>query len=189
MKTIQVDDDILAFLLANAVELNEPPSSILRRALRLDPPANAIEVDDDVYAFLVRRASSLNESASSILRRELHLAAPPTPPTPPAPPSPPTPPGPPAPTTIVFHIPAGTGQQPWNTEATSVHGRVGDTLRIVNDDGVSHTLHTSNNAPFPHPQELQPGQSADYPLLRPFAGPTLYDHSQGMGTLFWITVE
>ena len=186
MKTIQIDDDILAFLLAHAVELNEPPSTILRRVLQLDPPPNSIPVDDDVYEFLVRRATSLSESASSILRRELHLTTPPVPPNPPNPPTPPAP----APAVIVFHIPAGTGEQPWNTQATAVHGHVGDTLRIVNDDSVSHLPHTNNSQPFPHPgNDIEPGQTVDFLLVKPFAGPTLYDHRHTMGTLFWITVD
>ena len=39
MKTIQIDDDIYAFLLSQAQEIGESASSILRRALPIDSPS------------------------------------------------------------------------------------------------------------------------------------------------------
>jgi negative regulator of replication initiation len=176
MKRIQIDDDIQQFLVSHAVDLGESPSSILRRALNLAPPADTVEIEDDVYRFLVSRAISLEETASSILRRELHLDAPHD--------------G--GPTTIEFHIPAGTAGQPWNTREHPVVATVGDTLRIVNDDAVAHRPHTAG-LPFPHPAaDIAPGQSADFALQAAFDpavnGP-LTDHAFGPAAQFWIQVQ
>ena len=75
---------------------------------------------------------------------------------------------------------------------TMVVATVGDTLRIVNDDTVTHRLHTSGS-PFLHPtDDIQPGQAADDLLQQPFdprpAAP-LYDHSTGRTAEFWILVN
>ena len=60
---------------------------------------------------------------------------------------------------------------------------VGDTLRIVNDDTVTHRLHTQNGRPFPHPaNDIFPGDSADFVLettYDPDAEGPLTDHDQG----------
>lgn len=180
MKRIQIDDDIQHFLLANAVDLGESPSSILRRALRLEPPADTVEIEDDVYRFLVSRAASLAESPSSILRRELALA-------------PPGPgPGPaPAPAVVEFHIARGTGNRPWNAVDAPVTARVGDTLRLFNDDSVPHRLHTPGT-PFPHPAaDIPPGGVADFLLLTAFdpaVDGALHDHTIGAGAPFFLRV-
>src|SRR4051812_24068370 len=100
MKRIQIDDEIQQLLVAHAVELNESPSSILRRDLDLAPPPDTIEIEDDVYRFLVSKAVSLSESPSSILRRVLKLG---------------DDDGHPAPAVVEFHIAAGTAGGPWNT--------------------------------------------------------------------------
>ncbi len=73
-----------------------------------------------------------------------------------------------------FHIKAGTGQGAWNTAAAPIHVRVGDTLRIVNDDTVGHQLHT-NGRPCQHGQFIQPGGSGDCVVGTTFEG-GLYDH-------------
>ncbi len=202
MKRIQLDQDIRQFLVSKAQDIGEAPSEILRRELHLAPPADSVAVDDDVYAFLVSRMTSLNESASTILRRELHLTgddapSPNVPANPPVVPPvipPVTPPVvPPAgPTVVSFHILPDTAGQSWNARADAVVANVGDTLRIFNDDGVAHRLHTPG-VPFAHPQnDIPPGQSADFFLKTPFSpagnGP-LTDHDFGFTAQFWIEVR
>jgi negative regulator of replication initiation len=176
MKRIQIDDEIHQLLVSRAVDLGETPSNILRRELHLAPPADTIEIEDDIYRFLVSKAISLGESASSILRRELGLGANHEH----------------APSIVEFHIQAGTAGQAWNTRARAVVATVGDTLRIVNNDSVSHQLHTAG-APFPHPDsDILPGQSADFVLTAPFdpaANGSLHDHSFGPSAQFWIHVR
>ncbi len=135
-----------------------------------------IEIDDDSYDFLLSRASAVGESASDTLRRKLRLDD--------------TPPHV-VPGLVTFHIPAGTGTQPWNTPDTAVQAKVGDTLRIVNDDAVPHQPHTDGaTGPFPHPSADIPagGGSADYLLQRAFQG-SLHDHDSGPSARFWITVQ
>lgn len=88
---------------------------------------------------------------------------------------------------IVFTIPPGTGAGSWNTSATPVVGKVGDTLRLVNGDSMPHRLHTDGD-PFGHPAaSVGPGQVADYVLNSSFTG-ALYCHDHGMNSKFWITV-
>ena len=177
MKTIQIDRDVYNYVISRAAQAGESPSLILRRELRVPQPTETIEVDDDIYNYLLSKATNIGESASDILRRELNLDE--------APHDEPT-------TAIVFHIPAGTGNQPWNTLEHAIVATVGDTLRIVNDDTVPHRLHTSG-IPFPHPStDILPGQAADFVLQAPFdhsSGQPLYDHNAGPTAQFWITVR
>ena len=136
MKTIQVDRSTYDYLVSKASPPGEAISSTLRRELHVPEPEETIEIDDDSYAFLLSRATAICESPSDILRRELHLNG-----------SPPSD----QPGLVAFHIPVGTGTQAWNTPATAVLAKVGDTLRIVNDDVVPHRPHTGGDeAPFPH---------------------------------------
>jgi SeqA protein N-terminal domain len=174
MKTIQVDRSIYDYLVSKASPPGEAISSTLRRELQVPEPEETIEIDDDSYAFLLSKATTIGESPSDILRRELHLDEPP----------PPDQPG-----LVIFHIPAGTGTQPWNTAATAVQAKVGDTLRIVNDDSAPHRPHTEG-PPFPHPStDIPPGGgSADFLLQQEFQG-ALYDHDSGQDAKFWITVQ
>jgi negative regulator of replication initiation len=182
VKTIQIDLDIYEYLVSKAVDIGEPPSRILRRELALPnlPNKKEIDIDDDVYGYLVSKSVDLGESASDILRRELHLD------------SEPHHEHGDGPRMVEFHIPAGTGTNPWNTREQAVNASVGDTLRIVNDDSVSHRLHT-NGAPFPHPAEsITPGQSQDFVLQTPFdpgINQPLYDHDSGQTAAFWIVVR
>jgi negative regulator of replication initiation len=174
MKTIQIDQDVYSYLLSKASPPGESPSLTLRRELHVPAPEETIEIDDDTYSFLLSKAVAIGESPSDILRRELHLddghADN-------------------SPAVVVFHITAGTGTQPWNTAATAVQAKVGDTLRIVNDDNAPHRLHTDGN-PFPHQaNDIAPGQSVDILLQTAFQGQPLYDHDAGPGAQFWITVR
>jgi predicted CopG family antitoxin len=174
MKTIQIDRDVYSYLVSKASPAGESLSLTLRRELHVPEPKETIEIDDDTYNFLLSKAVNIGESPSDILRRELHLDD-----------SHPHDLG----ATIIFHIPPGTGIQPWNTAATAIEATAGDTLRIVNDDAVPHRLHT-NGQPFPHPSaDIAPGQFADFLLQTAFEGQPLYDHDAGPGAQFWITVR
>lgn len=175
MKTIKIDRDVYNYLISKAAGPAEPPSLILRRELRLQQ-TETIEIDDDTHSYLLSKSVSFGESASDILRRELHLEE-----------SPHDPAGP-----IIFHIPAGTGPQPWNNRESTIVATVGDTLSIVNNDSVLHRLHTIGN-PFPHPgSDILPGQTTDFLLQTPFdpvaTGP-LHDHAAGPTAEFWINVR
>jgi hypothetical protein len=187
MKQISIDQDVFDFLMARANGSDEPPSAVLRRELRVPLTQKTLDIDEDTYAFIAARTAVIGESVSDILRRELHLAGggASTPP-----PAPTTPPGS-APTTVVFHIPSGTGGGAWNDGSGRVIAKVGDTLRIVNDDSVGHRLHTSGR-PFPHPATpIFPGGSADFLLMTTFdpnADGPLSDHEQGPQALFFLEV-
>lgn len=173
MKTIQIDRSIHDFLVSKATAPDEALASILRRELRVPEPEETVEIDDDSYDFLLSKAVSIGESPSAILRRELHLDEG----------GGPLPPG-----IVIFHIPARTGTQAWNTAESAVRAKVGDTLRLVNDDAVPHRLHTSG-APFAHPaNDLAPGESADFALATAFQGGALHDHDAGLNAQFFITV-
>lgn len=93
------------------------------------------------------------------------------------------------PNVVVFRIKAGTGNQPWNTPDTMVTVKVGQTLRIVNDDTVTHRLHTGG-APCPHGTNFGPGASYDCVATRaldPAATPgRTYDHIVGDTALFYL---
>ena len=97
-----------------------------------------------------------------------------------------------APAIVEFHIPSGVGSAAWNTREQMVRARVGDTLRLFNDDTVPRRLHTSGS-PFPHPDaDIEPGQSGDFLLLTPFdpgVNQPLHDHVHGPTAQFWITVR
>jgi hypothetical protein len=88
-----------------------------------------------------------------------------------------------------FHIPAGTGHGAWNTEETMVIVKLGDTVRIINDDHIVHALHTSG-APCPHSPPIAPAGSYDCIATKLYdsqaSGP-LYDHYSGPeNSAFWI---
>lgn len=89
---------------------------------------------------------------------------------------------------VEFHIPAGTGNGPWNSLRTAVHVVVGQTLRIINDDSVPHRLHTSG-APCPHqPNTSAPGEYFDCVVTRPVeaARGSTYDHIAGTNAKFYV---
>lgn len=93
------------------------------------------------------------------------------------------------PNIVEFRIKAGTAKQPWNTAATMVEVKVGQTLRIFNDDTVTHRLHTGG-APCPHGANFAPGASYDCVVTKALdpaktAGAT-YDHIAGPTALFYL---
>lgn len=82
---------------------------------------------------------------------------------------------------VEFHIAAGTVGHPWNTAATSIKAKTGDTIHFVNDDTVVHRLHTFG-APCEHGPEFMPGTSWDCVTTAAYSSTTdgpLYDHNFG----------
>jgi negative regulator of replication initiation len=177
MRIIEIKKPLLDYLRSKAVGDGEAISEILRRELKMSPPTVQIEIEDDVYNYILSKAASIGEPASAILARELHLE-----------------PDNPAKNIVIFHIKQGTGNQPWNTAGEIITAKVGNILRIVNDDTVAHRPHTSG-VPFPHPAaDIPPGGQADYLLQASFpsspgAMEALYDHASGPAAQFWIRVE
>jgi hypothetical protein len=95
------------------------------------------------------------------------------------------------PKVVEFRIKEGTGSGPWNTRDTMVTVRVGDTLKIVNDDTTVHRLHTGG-APCPHQpgNGLQRGQEYTCEIRSPLevgpGAPATYDHNQGTSASFFL---
>ncbi len=89
---------------------------------------------------------------------------------------------------VEFHIASGTGSKPWNTQETTVNVKIGQTLRIINDDSVAHTLHTFGK-PCPHqPDDSQPGEFYDCEITKT-ADPRvdlMYDHGFGEKARFFV---
>lgn len=94
---------------------------------------------------------------------------------------------------VEFHIKAGTGSQPWNTAATMLTAKVGQTIRLVNDDTIAHYLHTGG-APCPHgTAAFKPGATYDCVAAKaidPAATktPATYDHTAGPTSSFFLKV-
>lgn len=90
---------------------------------------------------------------------------------------------------IEFHIPPETGLNPWNTPDTAVNVRVGQTLRIINDDDIVHRLHTNDDKPCLHqPGSSRPGEFYDCVIINP-ADPDvdlMYDHNSGGRGRFYV---
>jgi hypothetical protein len=87
-----------------------------------------------------------------------------------------------------FHIAKGTGNKPWNTPATVVQARVGDTVRIHNDDTISHQLHTFGRPCDHQPEPSAPGEFFDCDIATPVDPriDTLYDHNAGQTARFYL---
>jgi hypothetical protein len=89
---------------------------------------------------------------------------------------------------IDFHIAVGTGDKAWNSAETTVEARIGDVVRIFNDDSVDHQLHTFG-APCGHGPRIAPGTTWDCQVREAFdpdaEGP-VYDHGYGSKAAFWI---
>ncbi len=96
--------------------------------------------------------------------------------------------------TVEFHIKAGTQKADWNTKDALVTVHVGDTIKFVNHDSISHALHTEDDIPFKHTKAIKPnGGSLSVNVLAAYdsekSGP-LHDHESEAN--FWInavTVE
>jgi hypothetical protein len=89
---------------------------------------------------------------------------------------------------VEFRIPANTGARAWNSSENPVRVKVGDTLRIINDDSISHRLHTFDR-PCPHQDgESRPGEFYDC-VVSTTVDPQvdlLYDHNFGPEARFWL---
>jgi len=171
VKSIQVDSQVFDYLQAHGMSAGQSASDVLRSLL-----LRTIEIEDELYAYLLSLASAPGETPNNILRRELDIEESPAQPI----------------AVIEFHIPAGTGSNPWNTRDTAVKGVVGQTLRIYNDDNVPHRLHTSGT-PFLHAaNDSLPSTFSDVVLAQPFNLDTpagVYDHNFGQIARFWISVQ
>jgi plastocyanin len=92
---------------------------------------------------------------------------------------------------VEFHIKAGTGGNSWNTSAESIQAKLGDVIRFMNDDSVTHQLHT-NGAPCDHGPTMSPATQWDCKVEEKFSaradGP-LYDHNYGPRSQVWIEIE
>ena len=88
---------------------------------------------------------------------------------------------------VMFNIAPGTGNNSWNTKETMLTVKIGQTLKIVNNDSVPHRLHT-NGAPCAHGPEFLPGQTFNCVISKVFdpGNNPLYDHSAGTTAQFWV---
>lgn len=88
---------------------------------------------------------------------------------------------------VNFTILPGTGTQPWNTMQDIITLKIGQTLRIKNDDTVPHRLHT-NGSPCPHGAEFAAGSTFECVVSKAFepGNSPLYDHIGGPSAAFWI---
>jgi hypothetical protein len=89
---------------------------------------------------------------------------------------------------VEFHIEKGTAKGAWNTADTAVNAKIGDVIRIYNDDNVTHQLHTFG-APCGHGPAIPAGNAWDCVVAAEYSakvsGP-LYDHLAGMKAEFWV---
>jgi hypothetical protein len=79
---------------------------------------------------------------------------------------------------VEFRIKAGTGNGAWNTAANPIRLKVGQELRVTNDDSIQHFIHT-NGAPFFHPfAGINPGETKSYRMQSKFTGGSaVHDHN------------
>ena len=92
---------------------------------------------------------------------------------------------------VEFRIQAGTGLKAWNKASEPVRVKVGDILRIVNDDDISHFLHTSGS-PCPHGKHpIKPGESYDCIVSSPHDSNRgdIYDHDGGPDAQFFVQAD
>src|SRR4051812_48707754 len=89
---------------------------------------------------------------------------------------------------VEFRIAAGTGDKPWNKSETPIVVKVGQTLRLVNDDSVAHQLHTLGS-PCPHgDRTFNHGETYDCVISSPHPSTNndLYDHNFGRKAQVYI---
>lgn len=91
--------------------------------------------------------------------------------------------------TVEFRIPMGTGDKSWNSPEKPVEARLGDTLRIINDDSVDHQLHITAGAPCAHGDNMKPGESWECVIKKEYNFETdfkMYDHHRGESARFYF---
>ncbi len=90
---------------------------------------------------------------------------------------------------VEFRIPAGTGKKAWNTRETTVDVKVGQILRIINDDTTKHRLHTNGGKPCAHaPANMAKGDHYDCVVTQvtdPDAD-LCYNHNVGPSARFYV---
>lgn len=89
---------------------------------------------------------------------------------------------------VEFHIKPNTGKNAWNTRDSLVEVKVGQTLRIFNDDSVAHYLHTPGE-PCPHGANPFKGGEFYDCVVTKVADPDntiLYDHQFGAKARFYV---
>ncbi|MDZ4660489.1 MAG: hypothetical protein SGJ18_02600 [Pseudomonadota bacterium] len=90
-----------------------------------------------------------------------------------------------------FHIKAGTQSGPWNAPEDMIEAKIGDVVRIFNDDSIDHQLHTGG-APCAHSPVIAPGRSWDCEISNEYnakSSGALYDHSYGPDAAFWLSAS
>lgn len=89
---------------------------------------------------------------------------------------------------VEFHIPAGTGEGPWNSFDNPIVVKVGQTLRFVNDDSAPHRIHT-DGTPCPHGSKtFATGETYDCVISSAHnsGDEDLYDHNYGPDAQIYI---
>jgi hypothetical protein len=85
---------------------------------------------------------------------------------------------------VNFTIPAGTGNQPWNTVDNPIRAKVGQRIVIANADSVPHRMHT-DGSPCPHGANILPNQVGYCTVNSVFSG-NAYDHNTGTNSRIYI---
>lgn len=91
------------------------------------------------------------------------------------------------PLTVVFEIPAGTNNNPWNPANQPVEVFIGQTLQIKNLDSVTHQLHTGGR-PCGHGQPIRSGETGNCIIRQTYNRATnggIYDHILGTRSAFY----
>ncbi len=89
---------------------------------------------------------------------------------------------------VNFTIQPGTGIQPWNTFDNPIVAKVGQTIRFMNNDSMSHFLHT-NGSPCPHgSHSFKSGETYDCVVtsVHQASDEDLYDHDSGPDSQVYI---
>ncbi len=83
---------------------------------------------------------------------------------------------------VTYTIINGQRNAPWGSLSDPIKGVVGQVLRIINNDGQPHEIHTAEN-PFNHTVSIPSGTMMNFPLLRPITTTatdlSTYEHNFG----------
>lgn len=95
------------------------------------------------------------------------------------------------PNIVEFRIKAGTGNAGWNTQAEIINAKIGQTVRVFNDDTVIHRMHTGGS-PCPHGVNIPVGGSQDCVITKAFDATVsngVYDHIAGTAAKIWLKAD